>query len=160
MVGRTRKPVTKREDPAIESGARALARLKPREAAFATAYASGLDMTKAAIFAGAPKRSASSRGSEMASRPRVQAAVAALRLEAAREAGLTPADVLRQVQEDRTLAYEQSAPAAAIRATELAARVAGLVGPRNDRQRITVRVVDYTGRQIADVDTESGGEHD
>lgn len=151
----------KREDsPAVESSARALARLKPREQGFAIALASGLDMTKAAHFAGVAKRSASSRGSEMGSRPRVQAAVAALRLEAARESGMTPAEVLRQVREDRALAFEKGAPAAAIKATELAAKVAGVVTPRDHRPRITVRIVDYTGRQVADVETESGGKHE
>jgi phage terminase small subunit len=151
--------VKSREDfAAVESGARALARLKPREQAFATAWAAGFDQTAAAIFAGVPQRSAASRGSEMAARPRVQAAVAALRLEAAKESGITPAEVLRQVREDRALAYEKGAPAAAIRATELAAKVAGVVSPGKDRQRITVRIVDYTGRQVADVETESGDE--
>lgn len=145
---------------ALESGARALARLKPREQAFATAWAAGLDQTAAAIFSGVAKRSAGSRGSEMASRPRVQAAVAALRLEAARAAGMTPAEVLRQVREDRALAFEKGAPAAAIKATELAAKVAGVVTPRDHRPRVTVRIVDYTGRQVADVDAESGGEHE
>lgn len=145
---------------AVETSSRALARLKPREQAFATAWAAGLDQTAAAIFSGVAKRSAGSRGSEMASRPRVQAAVAALRLEAAREAGMTPAEVLRQVREDRALAFEKGAPAAAIKATELAAKVAGVVTPRDHRPRITVRIVDYTGRQVADVETESGGKHE
>ena len=148
----------RKDSPAVESSAPALARLKPREAAFATAYASGLDQTKAAVFAGAPKRSASSRGSEMASRPRVQAAVAALRAEAARESGLTPAEVLRQVREDRSLAYEKGAPAAAIRATELAAKLAGLLNPRDHRPRVTVRILDYTGKPTVDVEAEAGGD--
>ena len=159
MVGGTRKAVKKREDfAAVESGARALARLKPREQGFAIALASGLDMTSAAHFAGMAKRSASSRGSEMASRPRVMAAVAALRLEAAREAGMTPAEVLRQVREDRALAFEKGAPAAAIRATEVMAKVVGVLTARNDRPRVTVRIVDYSGARVADVEAEEGGD--
>lgn len=148
----------RKDSPAVESSAPALARLKQREAAFALALAAGVDQTAAAIFAGAPKRSASSRGSEMAARPRVQAAVAALRLEAARESGMTPAEVLRQVREDRALAYEKGAPAAAIRASEIMAKVAGVLTARNDRERITVRIVDYTGRQVAAVEASTGGD--
>lgn len=41
-------------------------------------------------------------------------------------------------------------------ATELAAKVAGVVSPRNDRPRVTVRILDYTGARVADVEAEGG----
>lgn len=138
--------VTIREDAGprpAETSASLLRRLTPRHAAFSLAAAGGMSAADAARYAGAPAASARQRGHELLQRPDVRAAINALQAEAAEGQGLDLATLLRQLAEDRRFAYELGAPAAAIRATELQARLSGVLNMAEPL--VEVHVVDLGG---------------
>jgi phage terminase small subunit len=105
---------------------------RPRWQFFVAEYVSGGNRTAAAIKAGYAPRRANNAGYRLAREPAIEKALAIVRKALAERTGFHHQTAMDQLKQDREYARQTDNAAAAVRATELMAKMAGHLVERVD----------------------------
>jgi phage terminase small subunit len=105
---------------------------RPKWQRFVAAYCSGATMSAAVQTAGYSSASPKQYASKLLARPAIAAAVATVRQALAERAAFTMDKAMAQLREDREFAIRTENAAAAVRASELMARMSGHLVDRID----------------------------